>query len=309
MSHIQDVLRGLYFRKSRQESLFHALDRIEAAQRELGRGIDRIDSAQEAAGQTIDQIKERLLRFEVALSRIAGRSTPDSESLSSQNKRIMYSQFGEDMLVEHLFPTLANGRYLDVGCYHPYKFSNTAKLYARGWSGVNIDANPKTINLFKAERPSDINLNVIVGNGPIEEAAFYILDDDSPSNTLSVQFAEAQAQNMNKKLPDPIMVKKVTLSEVMGSHFEKGPPLYLNIDAEATDLEVLQSGDWQTQRPPLVSVEDGAFIFDDPLVSDLYRFMKSANYVMYSRCHATSFFVDDKFWKYVQHGGSLEQGL
>ena len=213
MSHIQDVLRGLYFRKSRQESLFHALDRIEAAQRELGRGIDRIDSAQEAAGQTIDQIKERLLRFEVVLSRIAGRSTPDSKSLSSQNKRIMYSQFGEDMLVEHLFPTLANGRYLDVGCYHPYKFSNTAKLYARGWSGVNIDANPKTINLFKAERPSDINLNVIVGNGPIEEAAFYILDDDSPSNTLSVQFAEAQAQNMNKKLPDPIMVKKVTLSE------------------------------------------------------------------------------------------------
>lgn len=56
----------------------------------------------------------------------------------------MYSQFGEDVLLDHLFNQINNGKYLDIGCFHPFKFSNTAELYRRGWSGVNIDASPES---------------------------------------------------------------------------------------------------------------------------------------------------------------------
>ena len=37
-----------------------------------------------------------------------------------------YSQFGEDIILrEILKKEITNGFYVDVGCYHPKKFSNT----------------------------------------------------------------------------------------------------------------------------------------------------------------------------------------
>jgi hypothetical protein len=31
------------------------------------------------------------------------------------------------------------GFFVDVGCFHPLFYSNTWKLYKKGWRGVNID--------------------------------------------------------------------------------------------------------------------------------------------------------------------------
>jgi len=224
----------------------------------------------------------------------------------SQYHRISYSQFGEDIIVEHLFPTLEHGRYLDVGCYHPHRFSNTALLHRRGWRGVNIDANSKAIDIFRKVRPDDYNLNAIVKR-PNEAARFYIFGDDCASNTASVQFAKAQAENAHIPLPAPIDVEQLALAVIIERYFGSQPIHYLNIDVEATELAVLDSGRWEHDRPWLISIEDGAFLFDEPSSSEIYRFLTSVDYVMYSRCHATSFFVDHKFWKYVQHGGSFEQ--
>ena len=53
--------------------------------------------------------------------------------------RTYYSQFGEDTILRELLGKKRGGVYVDVGCYHPRKFSNTYLLHRRGWSGVNID--------------------------------------------------------------------------------------------------------------------------------------------------------------------------
>ena len=54
-------------------------------------------------------------------------------------KRKTYSQNQEDLFIDNYFKDKKDGFYLDVGCYHPIKFSNTALLYNRGWQGINID--------------------------------------------------------------------------------------------------------------------------------------------------------------------------
>ena len=60
---------------------------------------------------------------------------------------ISFSQYGEDILLRDLFRTelmeLDSGFYVDVGAFHPFRFSNTAFLYIMGWNGLNIDANPQ----------------------------------------------------------------------------------------------------------------------------------------------------------------------
>ena len=70
-----------------------------------------------------------------------------------------YSQFGEDIILrEILKKEISNGFYIDVGCYHPKKFSNTYRLYKKGWSGINIDMEEDKISLFNMVRPRDINV-------------------------------------------------------------------------------------------------------------------------------------------------------
>ena len=77
-----------------------------------------------------------------------------------------YSQFGEDVVLRVLVGDLKKpGFYVDVGAYHPKHLSNTYYFYKKGWRGINIDPNPKSIKLFNLLRPSDINLNVAIADG------------------------------------------------------------------------------------------------------------------------------------------------
>ena len=44
-------------------------------------------------------------------------------------KRKTYSQHREDLFIDNYFKHKKNGFYLDIGCYHPIKYSNTALLF------------------------------------------------------------------------------------------------------------------------------------------------------------------------------------
>ncbi len=71
-----------------------------------------------------------------------------------------YSQNGEDYEIEFLLNNKKNGFYIDVGAINPIRFNNTKRFYQKGWTGINIEPNPKKIPLFLKERKRDINLNI-----------------------------------------------------------------------------------------------------------------------------------------------------
>ena len=76
-----------------------------------------------------------------------------------------YSQEGEDLLLRRIFEHQKNGFYVDVGAHHPFRFSNTYLLYKCGWRGINIDAMPGSMRLFRRFRARDINIECGVGLG------------------------------------------------------------------------------------------------------------------------------------------------
>lgn len=62
-----------------------------------------------------------------------------------------YSQHGEEAAILAAFPGKTDGRFLDIGAWHPTDKSNTRALYERGWSGVMIEPSPGPfINLMRA---------------------------------------------------------------------------------------------------------------------------------------------------------------
>ena len=64
-------------------------------------------------------------------------------------KRERYSQWGEDQFIAEYFKDTDKGIYLDIGCFNPFMYSNTCLLHNKSWSGINIDINPTSIDLFK----------------------------------------------------------------------------------------------------------------------------------------------------------------
>ena len=54
----------------------------------------------------------------------------------------------EDLNILNFFKNKRDGFYVDVGCFHPKKHSNTYFLYKRGWRGVNIDMEEEKIDVW-----------------------------------------------------------------------------------------------------------------------------------------------------------------
>ena len=73
-------------------------------------------------------------------------------------KKKNYSQFGEDLFLVDFFKKKPIGKFVDLGAYHPMKFNNTYMLYKKGWSGINIDLNSSTIDMFNIVRKRDKNI-------------------------------------------------------------------------------------------------------------------------------------------------------
>jgi hypothetical protein len=93
---------------------------------------------------------------------------------------ISFSQGGEDLALIQLIDK-PEGRYLDIGAHHPDRFSNTRLLYDKGWSGVNVEANPSLISEFIKKRPRDITLWACVGSD--KEFKFTIFNEPAISTS------------------------------------------------------------------------------------------------------------------------------
>ena len=71
-----------------------------------------------------------------------------------------YSASSVDLIIARIFRNQKKGFYIDIGCNHPIKFSNTYLLYKKGWRGINIDADKESIVQFNKFRPNDISINI-----------------------------------------------------------------------------------------------------------------------------------------------------
>jgi len=170
------------------------------------------------------------------------------------------------LFLKDYYKTKTNGFYIDVGCYHPIRLSNTKFLYDKGWKGINIDISNKSIDLFKIARKKDINLNIGIGNkNKVSEA--YFKKDIFHANTLVYDHAEKLLGEYTKK-----KINVYTLNSVIDNNAGNKKIDFLDIDCEGTDLEVLEGLDLNKNEIDLISIEmhgydedtkrNGELIFD-----------------------------------------------
>jgi FkbM family methyltransferase len=195
------------------------------------------------------------------------------------------SQYGEDRIIDKLLGYKARGYYVDIGANDPNLMNNTRRFYNKGWSGINCEPNYELFKKITRYRKRDINLNAGVGSGK-GELTFY----EMSANTLST-FNKASADYYVKegyRIIRTIKVPIITLGEI----FDKlGNPVdFLSLDVEGYEMEVLESNDWQKNRPTLMLVETNQ---DSGTISD---YLNNINYRLVWKNHTNSIYCDnDKF--------------
>ena len=159
-------------------------------------------------------------------------------------KKKSYSQFGEDLVVNNFFKNFV-GRYVDIGCYHPIKYNNTALLHKKGWKGVNIDLNRKSIDLFNACRKNDLNITACLSD-KIEEVTIYLDSEFSALNSIYID----NSKNFKFKDLKKISIKTKIFPDLIKDNFD-----FLNIDCEGNDFKILKTIDFKRYTPKIINIE------------------------------------------------------
>ena len=193
-----------------------------------------------------------------------------------------YSQWGEDKFINDFFIKKNNGVYLDIGCFHPVMYSNTCLLYKRGWSGINIDINPTSIDLFNIVRPKDFNLCTTIDKDD-KEFNLYYDDPFSPLNTLDKEFYKKIKKKNNRILEDKT-VKSKTIDKIINESKIISKIDFINIDVEGRDYEILKNIKIDKLKPSLVSIEthnvDGT---ESTNYNKIKNFLENNKFITYKR--------------------------
>ena len=220
-----------------------------------------------------------------------------SLALSEMARRFMnphahfsYSQTGEDQMIPTYFDLSKPGYYVDVGCHHPFKGSNTLYLYTRGWRGLAIDGNEDLVRCYQRARPRDTCVCAVVSN---EEKPVTLAIARAPEfSTVSAEFEQRwiRSDDVVRRV-ETVAVRLQTLLERY--HVPRSFEL-LTIDVEGHDYEVLTSFDIEIYRPRLVVVEMHDFDVDRKQDNPVYYYLVRRGYRLQSYAIMNGLFRDTR---------------
>ena len=174
-------------------------------------------------------------------------------------KKIYYSKYSKksfaisnvDLIIDRIFKKRKKGIYIDVGCNHPIKFNNTYLLYKRGWNGINVDSDVKSINEFKKLRKDDYNVCNLVSNSK-KKINYYFYHDRSALNTVDKKLVHSR-RTKPKKI---IKMMTSTLENILKeSPFNNKKINLLSIDIENHEYEVLKKFNFNKYKIDMIVTE------------------------------------------------------
>lgn len=247
-----------------------------------------------------EEIRERLINIESKINLSLSNKTSDNIYFGHPDQAFghyTYAQHGEDLIFANIFWLLniKNPSYIDIGAHHPINISNTALLYKRGSSGINIEANPNLIDAFNKYRPRDINLNIGVSDkqGNLE---FYCIDDYSGRNTFDKKTAEKFVlENPDFKIREIKTIEVKTINDIIKQYANGIYPDLLSIDIEGFDYRVLSSADFSNSFPKVICAE----ITQLNVNENICELLQSRDYIPYVYTVGNIIFVHQSVHKYL----------
>lgn len=209
-----------------------------------------------------------------------------------------YSISNVDLVIERIFKNKNNGIYIDIGCNHPIKYNNTYLLYKKGWHGINIDLDKKSIDQFNKLRKRDINIQALVTSFDDEEKNLYFYHERSAINTLSKKLAE----NRSQQYKEIKKIKGISLNTIIeNSKFNESKISLLSIDIENYEYEALKKFNFNKYKIDIIvteitdtnikNLEIYNLSLENIFETNLYKLMLKNNYKLINWVNADLIFI------------------
>ena len=199
-------------------------------------------------------------------------------------KKSNFSQSNEEIILNKLFLGIKNGFYIDVGCHHPRRFSNTALLYKNGWNGINIDASAKNLELFNVFRKRDININALISEKS-EKLKFYYFNESALNGILSQSKVDS-LKDLGYKVINEEFITTQRLDDILVTCKVPNKTIdLLDIDVEGYDFQVLKSIDLNLFHVKVILIETGE---NENLI---IKYLSNYNYNIYKKIDRNVFFL------------------
>jgi FkbM family methyltransferase len=240
------------------------------------------------------------MRLRKVVTRIVGnlKVSVSPQSFFTYSKAIhahhilSYSQEGEDRVLARFIGNQSKGFYVDIGAHHPQRFSNTYHFYLNGWSGINVDAMPGSMNEFKKVRPRDTNIEAAISN--TKEYLTYYEFNETALNGFSKELSVERDGLGDYKVVATYQIETCTLTEILDKYLPKNQNIdFLSVDVEGLDLQVLKSNDWGKYQPMFVLVESLKTneSIDSLKESEVYSYMIASGYHLCAKLFYTTIFA------------------
>ncbi len=204
-------------------------------------------------------------------------------------EKTTYSRWKEDLFLKNYFKKTLRGRYIDIGAFHPFRASNTYLLYKKGWSGINIDLNKISIDLFKIARPNDINLNLVLSDK--KSVKIYKNKDLGIMNTTNIKFASRFLKNF-----DINKIRAYNFNDILHKFSSKENFFDLiDIDAEGSEYSILKKINFKKYSFKIILVETHKFdIYTKKYSKKIHKLLKSKNYKYLKNLGETAIFENSR---------------
>lgn len=204
-------------------------------------------------------------------------------------QRDIYSEFGEDFISAVLLGFKKDGFFVDIGAFRPKELSVTYYFYKKlNWSGLVVEPNPSAKEAFEEQRPRDKFINNGVAKN--EDTLTYYEFEDGLLNSFSEDSYKAYKDQFIQSRD--ILV--LPLKKILDENVPAGTSVdFMNIDVEGLDMEVLESNDWEKYSPEVISIEDHLFNPEDPMASEVVRFLKGKGYSLKANALISLIFQKD----------------
>ena len=169
----------------------------------------------------------------------------------------MYSQNSEEQVILDYFSKIANGhggKFIDIGAFDPFKFSNTRCLYEKGWKGVYVEPSPKCFARFKETYKNEMGIHLI--NAAIMPqdgvVTFYEANGDAISTT-DLAHKDKWEKGANVQY-SPITVSALSMQKFM-SEFGMDTD-FISLDTEGTNYQLFNLlPDYFLHRLKMICIE------------------------------------------------------
>lgn len=173
----------------------------------------------------------------------------------------MYSQNQEEKVIVDYFSKNTSGhgsKFIDIGAFDPFKFSNTRKLYEMGWTGIYVEPSPICFNRFKEAYKSEMRIHLInaaiaPNDGTI---TLYEANGDAVSTT-DISHKDKWERGSNVRY-NPIIVPALSMQKFM-SQFGMDVD-FLSLDTEGTNYQLFSLlPDYFLHRLKMICIEHDGY--------------------------------------------------